>query len=57
MAKEFTLLGKALPRLTRIARTVGLEPRGTVVRLDDVYDYPRHRKAILNRGMVPIQPE
>jgi hypothetical protein len=50
---ESPLLRQALPRLTRIARAVGLDLRGTVVSLDGVYDCRRNRKAIFNRGMVP----
>ncbi|WP_244212263.1 transposase [Paraburkholderia hospita] len=51
---ESPLLREAtLPRLTRLARAVGLDPRGTVVSLDGVYDCRRNRKAIVNRGMVP----
>ena len=37
----------------RIARSVGLDLRGTIVSLDGVYDCRRNRKAIFNRGMVP----
>jgi hypothetical protein len=50
---ESPLLREALPRLTRIARAVGLDLRGSVVSLDGVYDCGRDRKAIFNRGMVP----
>ncbi|WP_244144542.1 transposase [Paraburkholderia hospita] len=50
---ESPLLRQALPRLTRIARAVGLDLRGTVVSLDGVYDCRRNRKAIFNRCMVP----
>jgi transposase len=50
---ESPLLREALPRLTRIARAVGLDLRGSVVSLDGVYDCRRNRKAIFNRGMVP----
>ncbi|MFP3564431.1 transposase [Paraburkholderia sp. SIMBA_030] len=49
---ESPLLREALPRLTRIARAVGLDLLGTVVSLDGVYDCRRNRKAIFNRGMV-----
>ncbi|MGF6776778.1 hypothetical protein [Paraburkholderia sp. GAS334] len=41
---------EALPRLTRIARAVGLDLRGSVVSLDGVYDCRRKRKAIFNRS-------
>ncbi len=50
---ESPLLREALPRLTSIARAVGLGLRGTVMSLDGVYDCPPNRKAICNRGMVP----
>jgi hypothetical protein len=50
---ESPLLHEALPRLTRIAHAVGLDLRGSVVSLDGVYDCPRNRKEIFNRGMVP----
>ena len=44
---------EALPKLTRIAQAVGIDLRGSIVSLDGVYDRPRNRKAIFNRGMVP----
>ncbi|CAB3807196.1 transposase [Paraburkholderia fynbosensis] len=50
---ESPLLREALPRLTSIARAVGLDLRGTVMSLDGVYDCRPNRKAIFNRGMVP----
>jgi transposase len=50
---ESPLLREALPQLTRIARAVGLDLRGSVVSLDGVYDCRRNRKAISNRGMIP----
>jgi transposase len=50
---ESPLLREALPELTRIARAVGLELRGTIVSLDGVYDCRQNRKAIFNRDMVP----
>src|ERR1700681_3487956 len=37
----------------RIADSIGLDLRGTIVSLDGVYDCRRNRKAIFNRGMVP----
>ena len=43
----------ALAKLTNIARTVGIDLRGSVVSLDDVYDTQANRKAIFNRGMTP----
>jgi transposase len=50
---ESPLLRDALPEVTRIAGSIGLDLRGTIVSLDGVYDCPRNRKAIFNRGMVP----
>jgi transposase len=50
---ESPLLREALPKLTRIAQAVGIDLRGSIVSLDGVYDCPRNRKAIFNRGMVP----
>ena len=50
---ESPLLREALPVVTRIADTIGLDLRGTIVSLDGVYDCRRNRKAIFNRGMVP----
>ena len=48
---ESPLLREALPQLTCIAKAVGLDLRGSIVSLDGVYDCPRNRKAIFNRGM------
>jgi Transposase DDE domain len=39
--------------VTRIAGSIGLDLRGTIVSLDGVYDCSRNRKAIFNCGMVP----
>jgi transposase len=50
---ESPLLREALPVVTRIANSIGLDLRGTIVSLDGVYDCRRNRKAIFNRGMVP----
>ena len=50
---ESPLLREALPMVMRIAQSVKLDLRGTVVSLDGVYDCRRNRKAIFNRGMVP----
>ena len=50
---ELPLLRDALPAVTRIAGSIGLDLRGTIVSLDGAYDCPRNRKAIFNRGMVP----
>ena len=38
--------------MTRIADFIGVDLRGTIVRLDGVYDCRRNRKAIFNRGVV-----
>jgi hypothetical protein len=46
-------LRDALPVVTRIADSIGVDLRGTIVSLDGVYDCRRNRKAIFNRGMVP----
>jgi hypothetical protein len=50
---ESLLLHDALPVVTRIADSIGVNLRGTIVSLDGVYDCRRNRKAIFNRGMVP----
>jgi hypothetical protein len=50
---ESPLLREALPRLTRIAKAIGLDFRDTIVSLDGVYDCRANRKAIFNRGMTP----
>ena len=50
---ESPLLRAALPNVTRIARSVGLDLQGTIVSLDGVYDCRQNRKAVFNRGMVP----
>ena len=47
------LLRMALPNVMRIARSVGLDLKGTIVSLDGVYDCRLNRKAIFNRSMVP----
>jgi hypothetical protein len=43
----------ALPEVTRIARVVGMDLRGSIVSLDSVYDCRPDRNAIFNRGMIP----
>ena len=53
---ESPLLREALPRVTRIAQTVGLNLNQTIVSLDGVYDSRANRKAIFNRGRVPNVP-
>ena len=50
---ESPLLREALPELTRTARAIGLDLRGTIVSLDGVYDCRANRKAVFNRGMTP----
>jgi hypothetical protein len=50
---ESPLLRKAMLDVTRIAREVGIDLRGSIVSLDGVYDCRANRKAIFNRGMVP----
>jgi hypothetical protein len=39
--------------VTRIADSIELDLRGTIVGFDGVYDCRRKRKANFNRGMVP----
>jgi hypothetical protein len=53
---ESPLLKEALPQVTRIAKTVGLDLNKTIVSLDGVYDSQSNRKAIFNRGMIPNIP-
>ena len=50
---ESPLLPEALPQVTRIAQTVGLDLNQTIVSLDGVYDSQANRKAIFNRSMIP----
>ena len=50
---ESPLLREALPELTRTARAIGLDLRGTIVSLDGVYDCRANRKAVFNQGMTP----
>ncbi|MFX1767910.1 transposase [Paraburkholderia sp. A1RI-2L] len=54
---ESPLLRNALPRLSQMARAVGMNLKGNIVSLDGVYDCRVNRKAIFNRGMVPNIPE
>jgi transposase len=54
---ESPLLKAALPKVTRIAKQIGLDLSQTIVSLDGVYDSRSNRKAIFNRGMVPNIPE
>jgi hypothetical protein len=48
---ESPLLREALPQLTRIARVVGLDLRGTIVSLDGVYDCRQNRRCCKNRSL------
>ena len=50
---ESPLLREALPVVTGIADSIGLDLQGTIVSLDGVYDCRRNRKEIFNRGMIP----
>jgi transposase len=54
---ESPLLRDALPRLSQIARAIGMELQGAIVSLDGVYDCRANRKAIFNRGMIHNIPE
>jgi transposase len=54
---ESPLLRDALPRLSHIARTIGMDLQGSTVSLDGVYDCRANRKAIFNRDMIPNIPE
>ena len=56
-ALPISLLRDALPRLSQIARAIGMDLQGTIVSLDGVYDCRANRQAIFNRGMVPNIPE
>ena len=54
---ESPLLCDALPRLSAMARAVGMDLQGSTVSLDGVYDCRANRKAIFNRNMRPNIPE
>jgi hypothetical protein len=54
---ESPLLRDALPRLTQMARTIGMDLQGSTVSLDGVYDCRANRKAIFNRNMRPNIPD
>jgi hypothetical protein len=54
---ESPMLGDALPKLTRIARAIDLDLRGSGVSLDGVYECRRNRKATFNRGQYRSQME
>src|SRR3954451_10015284 len=48
------LLREALPEMMHVARDVGMYLQGSIVSLDGVYDCWPYRKALVNRGMIPI---
>jgi transposase len=50
---ESPIFRLALPMVTRIARLVGIELKGSIVSLDGVYDCGANRKMIFNLGMKP----
>jgi transposase len=50
---ESPLLLKSLSPLMKTAKAVGIDLSATIMSLDGVYDYPKNRKAIFSRGMVP----
>jgi hypothetical protein len=50
---ESPLLRQGLPQRKRIARTMNLDPQGTIVSLDGIYDCRQNLKTICNRDMVP----
>jgi transposase len=54
---ESPLLREALPRLSQMARAIGMDLQGATVSLDGVYDCRANRRAIFNRGMTPNIPE
>ncbi|MBK3824083.1 transposase [Paraburkholderia aspalathi] len=54
---ESPLLRDALPKLSEMARAIGMDLRGSTVSLDGVYDCRANRRAIFNRNMYPNIPE
>jgi transposase len=54
---ESPLLRDALPKLSEMARAIGMDLRGSTVSLDGVYDCRANRRAIFNRNMRPNIPE
>jgi transposase len=54
---ESPLLRDALPRLSHMARAIGMDLQGSTVSLDGVYDCRANRKAIFNRDVIPNIPE
>jgi hypothetical protein len=51
---EASLLRDALPIVTRVVRSVGIDLHGTIVSLEGVFDCRQNRKAIFNRGRKPL---
>src|ERR1700687_3965521 len=54
---ESPLLRDALPKLSEMARTIGMDLQGSTVSLDGVYDCRANRRAIFNRNMHANIPE
>ena len=54
---ESPLLRDALPKLSAMARAIGMDLQGSTVSLDGVYDCRANRRAIFNRNMRPNIPE
>src|ERR1700692_3423867 len=54
---ESPLLRDALPKLSEMARAIGMDLQGSTVSLDGVYDCRANRRAIFNRNMHPNIPE
>ena len=51
------MLRDALPKLSEMAHTIGMDLQGSTVSLDGVYDSRANRRAIFNRNMHPNIPE
>jgi hypothetical protein len=47
------LLRDALPKLSEMARAIGMDLQGSTVSLDGIYDCRANRKSIFNRNMHP----
>jgi transposase len=54
---ESPLLREALPKLSEMARAIGMDLRDSTVSLDGVHDCRANRRAIFNRNMHPNIPE
>ena len=54
---ESPLLREALPKLSEMARAIGMDLRGSTVSLDGVYGCRANRKSIFNLNMRPNIPE